>query len=316
MSGFSDPNVVNQDMIALRSYISAGGEAAKYASLAAGTVMIDVTHSNLVQRHIELRFDKHETVEALKHRIHRQTGTPPDFQRLVIRQGGMDIGVIGPDDSKMIGFYSIENGMEIHCIDLNPHSASAHGGYEDVSKVQKYKMSDEEYEKRKGTLRDWAKQQKAANPSFTLEKHAKEHKMIVDANKHYKMYGELPEGFSFVNGKCTIDKKEGDDENQAPPDETTVVHATIGERCEVQPGSRRGTVMFKGEVDIGDGGFWVGVKFDEPVGKTNGTVKGKFLFDAGGLNMGGFVRGDKVVCGDFPEKDLLDSDDDDDEDEL
>jgi len=212
--------IKNLDMLHLKSYITAGGEQAKYDTLAQGTVMIDCTHSNLIQRHIELRFDKHETIEALKHRIHRQTGTPPDYQKLIIRQAGMDIGVIGPDDSKMIGFYSIESGMEIHCVDLNPHSASAGGGYEDVSKIQKYKMSDEDYDKRKGTLRDWAKHQKAADSSFTLEKHAKKHTAIVNANKHYKQYGELPEGFSFVNGKCTIDPVVGDEEN-APPEEAT-----------------------------------------------------------------------------------------------
>ena len=127
--------------------------------------MIDITHSNLVQRHIELRFDKHEKIEELKFRIHRQTGTPPDYQRLIIKQGGVQIGEIGPDDSKMIGYYGIESGMEVHCIDLNPYSASANGGYEDVSKVQKYKMSDEDYSKRKGTLRDWAKKQKEVRSS-------------------------------------------------------------------------------------------------------------------------------------------------------
>ena len=76
----------------------------------------------------------------LKFRIHRQTGTPPDYQKLIIKQAGAAIGEIGPDDTKMIGYYGIESGMEIHCIDLNPYSASANGGYEDVSKVQKYKM--------------------------------------------------------------------------------------------------------------------------------------------------------------------------------
>ena len=91
----------------------------------------------------------------------------------------------------------------------------------------------------------------------------------------------------------------------------TTAHCTVGSRCNVQPGDRRGTVMFVGEIEgIADGGWWVGVKFDEPVGKTNGTVKGRAIFDAGGANMGGFVRGEKVECGDFPEKDLMDSDDD------
>lgn len=72
--------------------------------------MIDITHSNLVQRHIELRFDKHEKIEELKFRIHRQTGTPPDYQKLIIKQAGVAIGEIGPDDSKMIGFYGIGEG--------------------------------------------------------------------------------------------------------------------------------------------------------------------------------------------------------------
>jgi hypothetical protein len=98
--------------------------------------------------------------------------------------------------------------MEVHCVDLNPHSASANGGYEDVSKVQKYKMSDEDYDKKKGTLRDWAKHQKAADPKFSLQKHAKEHQALVEANRIYKTTGQAPPGFSFVNGKLTADKKE------------------------------------------------------------------------------------------------------------
>ena len=209
----------------------------------------------------------------------------------------------------MIGFYGIENGMEIHCVDLNPHSASAAGGYEDVSKVQKYRMSDEEYEKRTGTLRDWAKTQKASDPNFTLEKHAKEHTAIVNANKYYKQYGDLPEGFYFdEKGKCKITKKE-DKEDDAPPGEESCEGKKVGERCKVEPGARRGTVMFVGEREnVADGGWWVGVKFDEPCGKTNGTVKGVAIFDAGGANMGGFVRGTKVECGDYPVKDIMDSD--------
>ena len=277
--------------------------------------MVDITHSNLVQRHIELRFDKHQKIEELKHRIHRQTGTPPDYQKLLIKQGGAVVGEIGPDDSKMIGFYGIESGMEIHCVDLNPYSASANGGYEDVSKIKKYKMTDDEYEKRKGTLRDWAKHQKAADPKFSLQKHAKEHAALVEANRAYKLTGQAPPGFSFVGGQLKADKVE--EENVPPPGVETVAGITVGDRCEVQPGSRRGSVEFVGEVqEISGGGYWVGVKFDEPVGLTSGSVKGKQIFDAGGDKMGGFIRGKNVKVGDFPEKDLMDELDDSDEDEL
>lgn len=70
----------------------------------------------------------------------------------------------------------------------------------------------------------------------------------------------------------------------------------------------------------------VGVCFDEPVGKGNGTAKGIKLFDC--LDkFGGFVRGKNVKVGDYPEREInLDDDDeedcdcnhgkDDDEDEI
>ena len=100
----------------------------------------------------------------------------------------------------------------------------------------------------------------------------------------------------------------------------TVEGIAVGNRCEIQPGGRRGTVSFVGEVpEIGGGGHWVGVTFDEPVGKTDGTVQGgkKRYFDAGGPNMGGFVRGKNVQVGDYPERDIMDEfSDSDSEDEL
>ena len=72
--------------------------------------------------------------------------------------------------------------------------------------------------------------------------------------------------------------------------------------------------MFVGEVPGCGVGYWVGVRFDEPVGKGDGTRAGKTYFDAA-PKYGGFLRPNKVTVGDFPERDLLDSDDED-EDEL
>ena len=152
MSGvYHQSQIKNQDMLMLRNYVTAG-DSQNFANLAEGTVSIDCTHSNLVQRHIELRFDKHERIEALRHRIYRQTGTPPDYQELQIKSGGVVVGTIpmGRDDDKMLGYFGIESGMEVHCVDHDPYSKSKGGGYEDVSKVKKYRMSDDEYEKRKG----------------------------------------------------------------------------------------------------------------------------------------------------------------------
>lgn len=307
----------NTDMQILRQYITAAGTG--IASLAAGTVSIDVTHSNLLQRHIELRFDKHEKISELKHRIYRQTGTPPDYQKLVIKQGGAVVGHIGADDNLMIGYYGIETGMEVHCIDLNPYSASGGGAFEDVSRVKKFELTEEEYDKKKGTLREWAKKQKALDPTFSLERHAKEHQMLVEANRAFKASGGtvVMPGFELDDkGALRLIKgKEGaQDENAEPPGPETASHCVLGERCSAFPGDRRGVVMFVGEVEelAGPGGFWVGIKFDEPVGKTDGSVKGRVIFDAEGDKRGGFIRGKNVKCGpEFTEKDLMDEGDED-----
>ena len=49
--------------------------------------------------------------------------------------------------------------------------------------------------------------------------------------------------------------------------------------------------------------------FDEPVGKSNGTVNGKKLFECE-QNYGGLIRGRNLKCGDFPVRDLMDESDD------
>lgn len=50
----------------------------------------------------------------------------------------------------------------------DPFSLSRNGGLEDVSKVQKYRMSEEDYNSRKGTLREWIRDQKAKNPEWQV----------------------------------------------------------------------------------------------------------------------------------------------------
>lgn len=48
---------------------------------------------------------------------------------------------------------------------------------------------------------------------------------------------------------------------------------TVGARCKVSVQSapdRLGTVMYTGIVE-GLPGYWIGIKYDEPLGKNNGT---------------------------------------------
>eukprot|EP00978_Attheya_sp_CCMP212_P030387 scaffold111510_cov54-Attheya_sp.AAC.2 len=323
MASTGDTNIRNKDLLALRAYIGAGDSN---ENLAKGTILVDLTYSNLKQRHVEIRFDLHDTVDTLRAKIHQKSGTPAAFQHLQIKINGVTRYELAPgqDDARMLGYFGLEQGslLEVHCIDLDPHSGSSGGQYEDTSLVQKYVMSDEDYQNRKGTLRDWGNQQKAKDPTFNLAKHARQHRELMDAQRQVKLGLPLPAGFQFDStGKVVRDEpdqpipsaKNTAADDQDVPGLDTVDGLQVGDRCEVQPGGRRGVIAFVGEVPEFSAGYWVGVIFDEPVGKTDGTAKnGKRYFESP-ANHGGFLRGKNVTAGDFPERDIFDDDSDSDD---
>ena len=84
------------------------------------------------------------------------------------------------DNTKMLGFYSVKSGMEIHIIDTDPFSLSKGGGLTDVSLVQKYTMSDEKYNERKGTMREYIKQQRELDPNFKVAAGKPKTTQVVD----------------------------------------------------------------------------------------------------------------------------------------
>ncbi|VVC98121.1 unnamed protein product [Leptidea sinapis] len=77
----------------------------------------------------------------------------------------------------------------------------------------------------------------------------------------------------------------------------------VGARCEVRVPSqppRRATVKYNGPLE-GAKGLWIGVQYDEPRGKNDGSVSGKRYFTCP-PKYGGFVKPVYITVGDFPEE--------------
>ena len=124
--------------------------------------------------------------------------------------------------------------------------------FEDVSQVEKYQISEEEYNKRDDTFRKFKTDMQKKDPTF----------MKKTGNK-------IPDDFQ---------KEEAD-------------KVTVGQRCELVIGSRRGTVRYVGLVPELAPGYWIGIQLDEPTGDSDGKVKGKAYFEVpGGSKFGVFIR--------------------------
>ena len=64
-------------------------------------------------------------------------------------------------------------------------------------------------------------------------------------------------------------------------------------------GQRRGIVCrYVGKCNPLPKGYWVGVEFDEPVGKNDGSAKGERFFECS-EGYGSFLRPENVQAGDF-----------------
>jgi len=261
------------ELEALKMYVTAD---TGFANKADGTVLLAVTHSNLSSRFMEIRFDRHMSIMRCKEKLQTHTGTNVSAMRLQLKDWDGNVVADMSDDGKMLGYYSPEDGFVCHVIDLDPGSMSANGWLEDVSKVEKYQMSDEDYNKRDNSYRKFREMKLAQDPAWTIEREMAERR-----------------GQEYTPKEIITDEEFMKDEADK---------VAVGSRCEVSPGGKRGEVMFVGKVKGLPRGYWVGVKFDEPVGKNDGSVKGVRIFECP-EGYGSFQRPNNVVVGDFPEED-------------
>ncbi|KAG8368432.1 hypothetical protein BUALT_Bualt15G0044800 [Buddleja alternifolia] len=229
------------------------------------SVLLRVTHSNIKSFSDDVRFSLQMTVEAVKEKLWTKCGTSVDSMSLELYDDSGDkVSDLG-DNTRSLGFYSPQDGFRLHIIDLDPSSVTSGGWLEDTSLVEKYKISDEAYDKRDGT-----------------------YKKFKEKLGHQKSNPESKIPDNYMEDLCA--------------------NIRVGDRCQVEPGEKRGVVKFVGRAETLAAGFWVGIQYDEPLGKHDGMVKGKRYFDCPPL-CGGMVRPDKVKVGDFPERDPFEEED-------
>ena len=250
-----------------------------------------------LQRHFaEIQFHCDTDIEDVKHRIYAHTGSKPEFMELVLNGQRLE-------DGRTLGSYYPKDHDVIRVVDHDPDSAAANGGLDDVTLVKKYTMTEEEYSKRPNTYRAWKAEQLRKDPGWTAPWLKKAGAAAAPA---------APAG-------------------PVESLESVQARVKVGARCECSPGARRGEVKFVGYIagtpavpapapaagaESKDGAgaeepqqqVFVGVAFDEPLGKNDGTAKGKRYFTCG-AGYGAFLKPDTVVVGDFPVRDPFASDD-------
>jgi len=240
---------------------------------------VNVLISNSLNGHAsEKRFAKGITVGDLKGKLELITGANAGTMEIFVhdeKQGGALVCALS-DDSALLGSYPVDSGMRLHVKDTSGKAIAT--AFDDLSKVEKFELSQEQYAKRSDTV-----------------------KAYLQRNKLGKYNEEEME-------KLRIEKEKEDKEEA-----DKVATMKVGDRCEVRTPSgccttpatlstRRGTVKYLGKTAFKEG-LWVGVQFDEPNGKNDGSVNGKRYFECPD-KYGGFVKPAHLEVGDFPEEEI------------
>lgn len=222
--------------------------------------------SNLTSFEAQKRFEKDITIAALKGKLELIAGANANSMQLqLLSKEGKLVGNLDNDDA-LLGSYPVDDNMKIHVID----NSKGKGEFEDVSQVEKYEISEEEYSKRSDSVRAFKMRNKLGNFKD------------VDPEEQAKREAE----------RKAAEEKEAE----------LIANIKEGCRCEVDnpsnPPKKRGTVMYVGKTDFKPG-FWVGIQYDEPLGKNDGSVKGRRYFSCE-PKYGGFVKPQHVTVGHFP----------------
>ncbi|KAK9473568.1 CAP Gly-rich domain-containing protein [Dipodascopsis tothii] len=218
----------------------------------------------------ERRISPGWTIAQLKAKLEPICGVPPVWQQLELFVGAAQEGVrIEAAD---------EDRTTVGAFELVPYArlhvadlrpASEQLDLTDVAAVDKFELTDAEYAARSDTVLAWKRQQKLG-------------RFAAPGAAHFAA-------------------------------EAAAGGVVVGARC--RTGDRRGTVRYVGRVPElprapvpEDDDIWVGVEFDEPVGRGDGRAGGRRVY-ACRPSHGSFLRPGAVEIGDFAEEDPFASDD-------
>ncbi|XP_069500722.1 tubulin-folding cofactor B [Ambystoma mexicanum] len=233
------------------------------AVFSAPTVTVLIS-STLNSYNSEKRFNRGLTMAEFKCKLELVVGTPASCMDLELYSLDNKLLMRLDSDDSLLGSYPVDDGCRIHVIDK---SGSRIGEYEDVSRVEKYEISNDAYEQRSDSVRSFLKRNKM---------------------------GQFKDD----------DLGKSDLEEKLAAEKSLAEAIVVGARCEThiagQP-TKRGTVMYSGLVDFKPG-YWIGVRYDEPLGKNDGSVNGKQYFQCQ-PKYGAFAKPQFVTVGDFPEED-------------
>lgn len=215
---------------------------------------------------VKRRFNRGITIAELKGKLEMVVGASPSSMDLELFSVSDKFMQKLDDNEALLGSYPVDDECRIHVTD---RSGGQMDTFTDVSKVEKFELSDDAYSKRTDSARSFMK------------------------NLRVGQYNE--EEMARKKAEAAARKEE---------EKAAADAISVGNRCKVQVAgqpTKLGTVMYVGTTDFKQG-YWVGVKYDEPLGKHNGIVDGKRYFECED-KYGGFVKPQSVIVGDFPEED-------------
>lgn len=212
---------------------------------------------------MERRFQKGITIQEFKDKLELLTGGNSTTMTVEVYDKNNKLVCRLDEGQRLLGSYPIDDGMRIHVTDNFSCTT------EDPN-VKKFEISEEEYAKKTDTVKAFLEKNKLGKYNEEeMRKRAEEKKLEEEAEE-------------CLAGLCNI-----------------------GNRCEIsvpnQP-RRRATILYVGKTEFKEG-WWIGVKYDEPLGKNDGSVGGKKYFECA-PKYGGFVKPAHVKVGDFPEEDF------------